>query len=91
MLAMLDRRYGEQVRFLGVDVQDTRSAARAFERHYRIRYPSIFDRGASLATELGTFGLPTTYLVDRRGRIAAVLIGRQQRRLLAARLRLLLK
>ena len=76
-LAALHRRYNHQIRFLGIDVEDSRPAARSFERRYQITYPSIFDRTASLATALGFFGLPTAYLVDRRGRIAAVLVGKQ--------------
>jgi thiol-disulfide isomerase/thioredoxin len=64
-LAALHRRYHRQIRFLGINVEDSRAAARSFERRYRITYPSIFDRKASLATALGFFGLPTAYLVDR--------------------------
>jgi thiol-disulfide isomerase/thioredoxin len=86
MLAVLHRRYEDRISFLGIDVQDSRGAARAFERRYRIGYPSIFDRSASMATRLGFFGLPTAYLVDRRGRIAAVLVGKQREPALRAKL-----
>lgn len=78
MLARLWRRYRTQVRFLGIDVEDTRADARAFVRRYRLGYPNVFDRSAALAGKLGFFGLPTAYLVDRRGRIAATLIGKQE-------------
>ena len=78
MLARLWRRYGGQVRFLGIDVEDSRGPARSFARRYGLRYPSVFDRTASMASSLGFFGLPTTYLIDFRGRIAARLIGRQR-------------
>lgn len=78
MIARLWRRYGGQVRFLGIDVEDSRSDARAFMRRYGLRYPSIFDRTASLAGRLGFFGLPTAYLVDHRGQVAARLIGKQR-------------
>ena len=91
MLVALQRHYGTRVRFVGIDVNDTRTAARAFEHRFRIDFPSIFDPGANLATKLGVFGLPTGYLADRKGGIAAVLIGRQQRRSLESLLRLLLK
>lgn len=90
MLATLARRYRGRIRFLGVDVEDTRSAARRFERKYGIGYPSIFDQTASLAGKLGFIGLPTAYLVDGDGRIAAVLTGKQQRQSIVSRLTRLL-
>jgi cytochrome c biogenesis protein CcmG/thiol:disulfide interchange protein DsbE len=90
MLARLHQKYGRAIRFLGIDVEDSRGAARAFERRHRIRYPSMFDRSASMADKLGFFGLPTAYLIDGRNRIAAVLAGRQTRSALETRLRRLL-
>jgi len=84
MIARLWRRYGSQVRFLGIDVEDSRGDARAFVRRYGLRYPSIFDRTASMASQLGFFGLPTAYLVDYRGHVAARLIGKQRERTLAS-------
>lgn len=86
MLAGFDRRYRGRVRFLGINVEDTRKAAHAFERRYRIGYPSIYDEKAAMAGKLGFYGLPTAYLVDRRGRIAAVLIGKQRESVLARKL-----
>ena len=85
MLAALARGYQGRVRFLGIDVEDTRGAARVFERTHAIGYPSIFDPSASLARKLGFFGLPTAYLVDREGRIAAVLTGKQRRQAIVRR------
>lgn len=76
-LASLHRTYGRQIRFLGIDVEDSRGAARAFERRYGITFPSIFDRTATTAGELGFFGLPTAVLVDTNGRVAARVIGKQ--------------
>jgi len=78
MIAGLWRHYGGQVQFLGIDVEDSRGDARAFVHRYGLGYPNIFDRKASMAGRLGFFGLPTAYLVDRRGRIAARLIGKQR-------------
>lgn len=77
MLARLWRRYRSEVRFVGIDVQDTRGDARAFIRRYHLGYPSIFDAQGSLAGRLDFFGLPTAYLVDRNDRIAGKLVGKQ--------------
>jgi len=78
VLARLWRQYGGRVQFLGIDVEDTRGDARAFVRRYGLGYPNIFDRKAALAGKLGFFGLPTAYLIDARGRIAARLVGKQE-------------
>ena len=84
MLARLWRQHRGELRFLGVDVEDTRADARAFVRRYGLNYPNIFDAKAALAGKLGFFGLPTAYLIDRRGRIAAKLVGRQKEATLRA-------
>lgn len=84
MLARLWRRYRAQVQFLGINVEDGRADARRFTRRYHLGYPNIFDATASLAGRLGFFGLPTAYLVDDHGRLAARLVGKQQERTLAS-------
>ena len=91
MLAALARIYRGRVRFLGIDVEDTSGEAQGFVRRYRIPYPSIFDSAASTASQLGFFGLPTAYLIDRRGRIAATLVGKHSRAAFVSRLELLLR
>jgi thiol-disulfide isomerase/thioredoxin len=84
MLARLWRRYRAQVQFLGINVEDSRVDARRFTRRYHLGYPNIFDAKAGLASRLGFFGLPTAYLVDGHGRLAARLVGKQQERTLAS-------
>lgn len=88
-LARLARRYAGAVRFVGIDTQDTRTAARAFVRRYALSFPHLFDPQATLAGKLGVFGVPTVLLVDRRGRIAATIVGKRSEQVLAAYLRLL--
>lgn len=88
-LSRLARRYGAAVRFVGIDTNDTRSAALAFVRRYRLSFPHLLDPKATIAGRLGVFGVPTTFLVDRRGRIAATLVGRREPRVLESYLRML--
>lgn len=57
---------------LGVTFDDAASASMAFERTYRIRYPSLRDVGTALAEEFGTRSLPETFVIDPRGRIVSV-------------------
>lgn len=64
------------VTFLGVNVRDERDAARAFVAG-RATYPSVFDPASRLALsfQVPPTSIPATILLDRRGRIAAVIRG----------------
>jgi thiol-disulfide isomerase/thioredoxin len=68
-----------QVRFVGDDVHDSQTAARAFERTYAVSYPSLNDPGEQVALAFhGTVppvAIPTTLLIDRTGRIAGRVVG----------------
>jgi cytochrome c biogenesis protein CcmG, thiol:disulfide interchange protein DsbE len=57
---------------LGVDVQDVSGDARAFAAKYGLTYPMLRDGPGDTRDELGILGLPETFVIDRRGRIAAV-------------------
>lgn len=66
------------VRFLGIDIRDNKSAAISFERTYGITYPSIYapDSRTLLGFDnLTARAVPTTYVLDKRGRVAALSIG----------------
>ncbi len=63
------------VQFLGVDYRDDRAAARAFQGEFGITYPSVYDPAGKLAYDYGLIGLPTTFIIDREGRIAYQFVG----------------
>ncbi|WP_301548171.1 TlpA disulfide reductase family protein [Micromonospora sp. C95] len=62
------------VTFLGINVQDSRDKAIAFEEG-RVSYPSIFDPGSRLALDMDIppNTIPATVVLDREGRIATVI------------------
>jgi cytochrome c biogenesis protein CcmG, thiol:disulfide interchange protein DsbE len=57
---------------VGVTYDDTAPDARAFARRYRITYPVLRDVDEHVADELGVRGVPETFVLDRRGGIAAI-------------------
>jgi thiol-disulfide isomerase/thioredoxin len=60
------------VRFVGVNVKDSRSAAATFLRDKGVTYPSLYDDDGSLAATWPVpVTLPSTVVLDRQGRIAA--------------------
>ncbi len=70
---------GKDVRFVGVNTKDTRSGAAAFLDEFGISYPSAYDEmGARLLAfrdSLPPAAIPTTLVVDRKGRVAARVLG----------------
>lgn len=70
------RDVGEQVVFLGMNVQDTLEGGKAFAESVGITWELGRDPvGAILRDELGGVGLPTTVLLDRDGRIVFKKLG----------------
>jgi peroxiredoxin len=76
-LEKLNTTYSPQgVVFVGVNVQDTSSTARSFEKAHGVTYPSILDAddGAmrlAFAGKISPTAVPTTLIIDARGRVAA--------------------
>jgi cytochrome c biogenesis protein CcmG/thiol:disulfide interchange protein DsbE len=73
-------RYGARWRaapLVSAAVNDRVSAAQAFMRRYGWSFPVLLDRQGDLLEPYRLMGLPTTVVTDRRGRIAAVLLGPQ--------------
>ncbi|MFN2615916.1 MAG: TlpA family protein disulfide reductase [Thermoleophilaceae bacterium] len=56
---------------LGVDVLDVTSDARAFIHRYGLTYPQLRDRGGTTLQRYGVVAYPESFVIDRRGRIAA--------------------
>lgn len=70
--------YEGRVDLVGVNIEDTETNARSFERDQRVNYPSLYDRGALIAAQFGGIApeaLPSTILLDADGRVAVRLFG----------------
>lgn len=64
------------VRFVGVDVKDEKDSALAFQRTFKISYPSLYDRNDRVALALKgapPSSLPFSVVLDRLGRVAVVI------------------
>lgn len=76
---LLERTYRRYSRdglvVLGIDTLDLETDGRAFVRRYGLTYPNVSDGEALFKEDYGTNALPETFVVDRRGRIAASLRG----------------
>ena len=66
------------VQFLGVNVKDTDQLARAFEDSFGIEFPSLHDPRGEVALAFRDYpanAIPSTIVLDREGRVAAVYTG----------------
>jgi cytochrome c biogenesis protein CcmG/thiol:disulfide interchange protein DsbE len=60
---------------LGLNVQDLSDEARAFARQFGLAYPSLRQGGDQAYRDYELTGLPETFVIDPRGRIALKLVG----------------
>lgn len=79
MLGATAKSYASRgVVFVGIDEADTTSAGRAFATSAGMTYPSFVDPQGTLLSKLKMLpqmGIPSTLVLDNRGRIAARVIG----------------
>ena len=69
----------QNVQFLGLLTKDDPANARAFNAKFDIDYPSIDDSSgrnqAAFADSLPSMAIPTTWVIDAKGKIAARVMG----------------
>jgi cytochrome c biogenesis protein CcmG, thiol:disulfide interchange protein DsbE len=74
-LPLLERTHraiaGRGALVLGANYQDVSTGALGFVRRFKLTYPSLRDRDGEFADRYGSRAFPETFVVDRRGRIAA--------------------
>ena len=68
---------GGRGRVVGVDWSDARSGARAFIAQHHWSFPNVRDGEGTVGNEYHLTGLPTTFVLDGKGRIRTALRGPQ--------------
>lgn len=63
------------VQVVGIDTQDTSSAAKSFYRKWGWRHPSIADPKGELGARLGVQGYPTTFFLNARHQVVTQIVG----------------
>jgi thiol-disulfide isomerase/thioredoxin len=78
--AVHDKTQADGVSFVGVNTESDVAAAKAHERRFDVTYPSIGDDGGRVLLDLrGSLpptSTPSTLVLDRKGRVAARVVGR---------------
>ena len=76
-LSRFDRDKRARAHLVGVNYEDAKGDALAFLREFQWRFPNVRDPRGELGGRYRLVGLPTTFVVDARGRIARELTGAQ--------------
>ncbi|MEA9984752.1 MULTISPECIES: TlpA family protein disulfide reductase [Subtercola] len=70
---------GKGASFLGVNVRDQAATAVAFGQSFGITYPSVIDTNGAvqlaLSGQVAPNAVPTTLVIDKKGRVAARILG----------------
>ncbi|WP_347037732.1 TlpA disulfide reductase family protein [Glutamicibacter halophytocola] len=78
-LKKLANNFGDKVEFIGVNVRDEAEAAKAFERTFDLPYESIQDTNGDVQLAMTKYvplqAVPSTLVLDRKGRVRARVIG----------------
>jgi len=77
-------RSSRDVTFVGIDVQDGVDAGRQLIKRTGITYEALRDPPGDLLLKIGGVGLPTTVLIDARGRVVTTHTGALTERTLGA-------
>ena len=60
LLARAHAEHGDQIEFIGVDVQDSQAAAKAFLAEFELDFDHFFDPDRQVPNAYGGFGTPIT-------------------------------
>ena len=58
---------GQDVQFIGVDIQDSEADALDFLRDYGVTYPNGPDTDGRITVDYGVIGIPVTFFINRQG------------------------
>lgn len=60
---------------LAVDMQESEKRVRAFISEFSLSFPVLLDLNGDISSLYGIVGLPTTYIIDREGKIIGKAVG----------------
>lgn len=87
-LVALHGQYKDEAQFLGVNLRDQQATAEAFERNFGVDYPSASDLNGAVLLALSDYvppqAVPTTLVLDSKGRVAARVLGKADKSTLDA-------
>ena len=83
LLAAAHAAYGDEIDFIGIDVQDNQADAKNFITEFGLDFTHYFDRTRSVPESYGGFGTPITFFFDGTGTLVDTHLGVIDERALA--------
>ena len=75
MLAAAHERYGDEVRFVGVNISDTAETTKSFAAQFGARFEQYRDPNGVFTTAMGIATAPVTLFVDAGGIVVRQVAG----------------
>ena len=72
LLQAAHEQYGDQIAFIGLDVEDAQPAGRAFIAEFGLTFPQYFDFEGAVPAGLGGIGIPRTFFFGPKGELVTV-------------------
>lgn len=92
LLREAEARWGDRIRFIGIDVRDDQSGARSFIAEFDLGgFDHLFDREGRIPAALGGVGVPHTYFFAAGGELVTLHNGVIDERTLALQIDELLR
>ncbi len=66
---------GQGLAILAVNIQESPKQVARFMRDFRLSFPALLDADGKVSQRYQVRGLPTTYLIDRTGRVVGQAVG----------------
>jgi peroxiredoxin len=60
---------------VAVNIGESRDKVSGFMNEYKLNFPSVLDESQITGSQYNIRGIPTTYIIDRRGLIIARIVG----------------
>jgi cytochrome c biogenesis protein CcmG, thiol:disulfide interchange protein DsbE len=83
LLAQAHAEHGDQIEFIGVDVQDSQAGAKAFLAEFELLFDHFFDPDRQVPNAYGGFGTPITFFFAPGGELVSLHNGVVDERTLA--------
>lgn len=84
--AAWEKMKGDNIIFLGVNIQDREEDALAFLKEFNITYSNGRDATGKIAIDYGVWGIPETFFIDPQGRITYKHVGTLGSAIISAKL-----